>query len=66
MHARAQIVAQYEAALRLMQEGKYEKAHAAFDKMLAAGAGDLSDRVEDVQQRLPAAGVEGKDHLRQP
>jgi tetratricopeptide (TPR) repeat protein len=43
--ARAQIVAQYEAALRLMQEGKYDKAHAAFDKMLAGGAGELSDRV---------------------
>jgi tetratricopeptide (TPR) repeat protein len=43
-NARAQIVAQYEAALRLMQEGKYDKAHAAFEKMLAAGAGDLSER----------------------
>jgi tetratricopeptide (TPR) repeat protein len=38
-------VAQYEAALRLMQEGKYDKAHVAFDKMLAGGAGDLSERV---------------------
>jgi tetratricopeptide (TPR) repeat protein len=43
--ARAQIVAHYEAALRLMQEGKYDKAHAAFDKMLEAGAGELSERV---------------------
>ena len=42
--ARAQIIAQYEAALRLMQEGKFEKAQAAFDRMLVAGAGDLSDR----------------------
>ncbi len=42
---RAQLVSQYEAALRLMQEGKYEKAHATFEKMLAAGAGDLGDRV---------------------
>jgi len=42
--ARAQLVAQYEAALRLMQDGKYDKAHAAFEKMLAAGAGELSDR----------------------
>ena len=42
--ARAQIIAQYEAALRLMQEGKFDKAQAAFDKMLVAGAGDLSDR----------------------
>jgi tetratricopeptide (TPR) repeat protein len=43
--ARAQLMTHYEAALRLMQEGKYDKAHAAFDKMLAAGAGELSDRV---------------------
>ena len=42
---RAQVLAHYEAALRLMQEGKYEKAHSAFDKMLASGAGDLSDRI---------------------
>jgi tetratricopeptide (TPR) repeat protein len=41
---RAQILVQYEAALRLMQDGKYDKAQAAFDKMLAAGAGDLSER----------------------
>lgn len=43
--ARAQMLAHYEAALRLMQEGKYEKAHAAFDKMLAAGSGELADRI---------------------
>src|SRR5690348_325602 len=43
--ARAQALAHYEAALRLMQEGKYDKAHAAFDKMLAAGPGDLADRI---------------------
>ncbi len=43
--ARAQVLACYEAALRLMQAGKYDKAHVAFDKMLAAGAGDLADRI---------------------
>lgn len=43
--ARAQTLAHYEAALRLMQEGKYEKAHAAFDKMLASSPGDLADRI---------------------
>ena len=43
--ARAEMLAHYEAALRLMQEGKYEKAHAAFDKMLATGPGELGDRV---------------------
>ena len=44
-NTRAQLVAQYEAALRLMQEGKYDKAHAAFDKMLATSPGDLADRI---------------------
>jgi tetratricopeptide (TPR) repeat protein len=44
-NGRAEIVSQYEAALRLMQEGKYDKAHSAFDKMLASGAGELSERV---------------------
>jgi len=43
--ARAQVLAHYEAAIRLLQEGKYEKAHAAFDKMLASGPGDLADRI---------------------
>ncbi|SNS48833.1 Tetratricopeptide repeat-containing protein [Granulicella rosea] len=43
--ARVQAIALYEAAIRLMQEGKYEKAHAAFDKMLAGAPGDLADRV---------------------
>jgi tetratricopeptide (TPR) repeat protein len=42
---RAHVIANYEAALQLMQQGKYDKAHAAFDKMLAAGPGDLADRI---------------------
>ena len=42
---RAHVLAQYEAALRLMQEGKYDKAHVAFDKMLAASPGDFADRI---------------------
>lgn len=44
-HARAEMLGHYEAALRLMQDGKYEKARAAFDKMLADGPGDLSERI---------------------
>jgi len=44
-HARAQTLAHYEAALRLMQEGKYEKAHDAFNKMLAQSPGDLAERI---------------------
>ena len=42
---RAQTLALYEVAVRLMQEGKYEKAHAAFDKMLASSPADLADRI---------------------
>lgn len=42
---RAQMIASYEAALMLMQEGKYDKAHVAFDKMLLVGAGDMADRI---------------------
>jgi tetratricopeptide (TPR) repeat protein len=42
---RAQTLALYESALQLMQQGKYEKAHAAFDKMLQTGAGDLTERI---------------------
>ena len=44
-HSRAEALAHYEAALRLMQEGKYEKAHAAFNQMLASNPGDLADRI---------------------
>lgn len=42
---RAKTLALYEAAIRLMQDGKYDKAHAAFDKMLSAGPGELGDRI---------------------
>ncbi len=44
-NSRAQTLVMYESALRLMQAGKYNEAHVAFDKMLAAGPGDLADRV---------------------
>jgi tetratricopeptide (TPR) repeat protein len=43
--ARARAVAQYESALRLMQEGKFEKAHTAFNQMLAAAPPDLAERI---------------------
>lgn len=43
--ARAKSLQMYEVALRLMQEGKYDKAHAAFDKMLATSPHDLADRI---------------------
>ena len=43
--ARAQTVAHYEAALRLMQAGKYDKAHDAFNQMLATAPPDLAERI---------------------
>ncbi len=42
---RVETLALYEVAVRLMQEGKYEKAHAAFDKMLSSSPPDLADRI---------------------
>jgi tetratricopeptide (TPR) repeat protein len=44
-NGRAHALTLYESALRLMQAGKYEEARQAFDKMLAAGPGDLADRI---------------------
>lgn len=35
----------YESALKLMQQGRYEQAHTAFEKMLASSPGDLADRI---------------------
>ncbi|MFC6647412.1 tetratricopeptide repeat protein [Granulicella cerasi] len=43
--ARKSILALYESALKLMQAGKYDKAHAAFDEMLAEAPQDLGDRI---------------------
>jgi tetratricopeptide (TPR) repeat protein len=43
--ARTHAVAQYESALRLMQEGKFEKAHTAFNNMLASAPPDLAERI---------------------
>lgn len=38
-------LALYESALKLMQAGKYDKAHSAFTQMLATAPQDLADRV---------------------
>ena len=43
-----------------MQDGKYEKAQAAFDKMLAGGAGDLGDRVRMYSNACSSQMVKGK------
>jgi tetratricopeptide (TPR) repeat protein len=59
--ARAQIVSHYEAALRLMQEAKYDKAHTAFEKILAGGAGDLSDRVRMYSNACLLQAAKGKN-----
>lgn len=42
---RAETLALYESALHLMQQGKYEEAHTAFNAMLASSPGDLADRI---------------------
>ena len=42
---RAHSLALYEAALRLMQEGKYQKAHDAFSGMLGTAPPDLAERI---------------------
>lgn len=43
--ARKQTLALYETALKLMQAGKYEKAHSAFLQMLDTAPHDLADRI---------------------
>jgi tetratricopeptide (TPR) repeat protein len=42
---RARYLALYEAALRLMQEGKYDAAHTKFNQLLGENPGDLADRI---------------------
>ncbi len=43
--SRAQALDNYGAALKLMQQGKYDLAHAAFDTMLRNSPGELADRI---------------------
>ena len=43
--ARKQTLALYETALKLMQAGKFEKAHVAFTQMLTTAPHDLADRI---------------------
>jgi tetratricopeptide (TPR) repeat protein len=42
---RKQTLALYESALKLMQSGKYDKAHEAFNQMLATAPQDFADRI---------------------
>jgi len=43
--ARTQALGLYESALRLMQEGKFEKAHTAFNKLMTTAPAELSERI---------------------
>jgi tetratricopeptide (TPR) repeat protein len=43
--ARKQTLAHYESALKLMQSGRFEKAHQAFAEMLESAPQDLADRI---------------------
>ena len=43
--ARTQALGLYETALRLMQEGKFEKAHTAFNKLIATAPPELTERI---------------------
>ncbi len=43
--SRAEALSHYEAALRLMQDGKYDQAHKAFDQMLESSPPELADRI---------------------
>lgn len=54
------MLANYEAAIRLMQEGKFEKALSAFEKLLASGAGELSDRIRMYISACSAQASKGK------
>jgi len=42
---RSQVLSSYEAAVRLMQEGKCEKARLSFEKILGNGAGEFTERI---------------------
>jgi tetratricopeptide (TPR) repeat protein len=42
---RAAAIASYETALHLMQQGKYDLAHVAFDRMLLVSPPELADRI---------------------
>ena len=60
---RAQIIASYEAALQLMQQGKFDKAHAAFDKMLSNSPGELADRIRMYINACVLQISKGKTHF---
>lgn len=52
---------QYEAAVRLLQEGKFDKAHVAFDKLLAITPPDFADRIRMYISTCLAHSTKGKN-----
>jgi tetratricopeptide (TPR) repeat protein len=63
---RAVVLASYEAAIRFMQDGKFDKALSAFEKLLASGAGDLSERVRMYISACAAQASKGKTAFTNP
>ncbi len=59
-HSRKDALAMYEAALRLMQGGKYVEAHSAFQTMLGTCPGDLADRVRMYMNACLSQAAKGK------
>ena len=43
--SRAAALVRYEAAIQLLQQGSYDKAHAAFDALLLSAPPELADRI---------------------
>lgn len=58
--ARARAMALYEAAVRLMQEGKYAAAHTKFEQLLAENPVELADRVRMYLNACEAQVSKGK------
>jgi TolA-binding protein len=65
-NGRAHVLTLYESALRLMQAGKYEEARQAFDAMLAAGPGDLADRIRMYSNACLQQSAKGKTSFASP
>jgi TolA-binding protein len=63
---RAQALTHYESALRLMQAGKFEDAHTAFNKMLANSPGDLAERIRMYISACLQQATKGKNTFATP
>src|SRR5437763_484590 len=63
---RAQALTHYESALRLMQAGKFEDAHIAFNKMLTNSPGDLAERIRMYISACLQQAAKGKNTFATP